>query len=112
MSKYSPRQLSAHECEELGITFPSVQMDNGEYRFRLADNSGGWSYILTKMPADRSGWQNSHHHQDFTETIIVQKGWIGYATTDVSGKLALEVHKEGDIFSSRQGQAHNVFMPA
>lgn len=108
---YSPYILSLKECNDLGIDFPSVRMPNGEYRFRCMDQANGYGYILTKMPADSAGWQNSHYHKAVTETYIVQSGWIGFATIE-SDALKLRVLRPGEIVTTEIGIGHNVYLSA
>jgi len=108
-----PQNLPIEECEKLGINYASNRMDNGEYRFRLMDNSpnAGWGYILTKMPeGDNGGWQNSHYHKGLQETYIVQKGWIGFAELQPDGSVKMVVCRPGELITTKPGCAHNVFM--
>lgn len=109
-----PKSLTVVECEALDITFPCERMDNGEFRFRLMDKgqNSGWGYILTKIPESYSGWQNSHYHIGVMETIIIQKGWIGFAELLPDGKMTVRVYRPGDVFTTKPGHAHNVYMPA
>jgi hypothetical protein len=110
-----PKDLMIQECKDLGINFPCNQMENGEYRFRCMDNSSpaaGWGYILTKMPMNSFGWQNSHHHNGIMETYIVQKGWIGFAELLANGKIKISVYRPGELFTTMPGHDHNVFMSA
>ncbi len=109
------KDLTFEECKELGINFPCNLMDNGEYRFRLMDNSenAGWGYILTKMPADVSGgWQNSHYHKGAKETYIVQSGWMGFAELLPDSEASIKIYKSGEVFTTEPGHAHNVYMAA
>jgi hypothetical protein len=89
-------------------------MDNGEYRFRLMREGQdmGYGYILTEMPLDKWGWQNSHHHQGVMETFIVQSGWIAYAELRGGIGLLIKICKPGEMFTSMPGIPHNVYMPA
>ena len=109
---YAPKNLTIDECTALGITFPSVRMDNGEYRFRCTDQNNGYGYALTKMPRDASGWQNSHYHKHIIETYIVQSGWIGFATLLADGGMQLRIHHAGDVVTTEINQSHNVYMSA
>lgn len=106
--------LTIAECEALGITFPCELMDNGEYRFRCMDGgqNAGWGYVLTKRPGNSGGWQNSHYHTGIVETYIVQKGWIGFAELLPDGKMTIKIYQSGDVFTTKPGQARNVYMPA
>lgn len=109
-----PKSLTVAECEGLGITFPCSQMDNGEFRFRCMDKgqNAGWGYILTKMPEDARGWQNSHYHTGVMETLIVQKGWIGFVELLTEGEMTVRVYRSGDIFTIKPRCVHNVYMSA
>jgi hypothetical protein len=105
------RKLSLEECARLKIKFPCDQMENGEYRFRCVDETGGWGYALTKMPDEASGrWQNSHYHRGLMETYIVQKGWIVLALA-IDGKMRLKAYKPNEIFTTEPGQSHNIYAP-
>jgi len=107
-----PKNLTLVECEELGIKFPCERMDNGEFRFRLMDNgeNAGWGYILAKMSEGQSGWGNSHYHKGVVETIIVQKGWIGFAELFNKSQVRLRVYKGGELFTAEPGSPHNIYM--
>lgn len=105
---YNPYTLSVDECNALGVTFPSVKMDNGEYRFRCSDNEG-YGYALTKMPDNDSGWQNSHYHKSVIETYIVQRGWIGYASLN-DNTMRITLLHPGQTITTKIGQAHSIFM--
>lgn len=107
---YNPDNLSVEECKRLGVTFPSARMGNGEYRFRCSDKNG-YGYALTKMPADSSGWQNSHFHKSVIETYVVQSGWIGFATLETpSNTMKLALYQTGEVVTTKINQAHNVFL--
>lgn len=108
---YTPDSLSLKECEQLGVTFPSVRMNNGEYRFRCSDKNG-YGYALTKMPTSSSGgWQNSHYHKSVIETYVVQSGWIGFATlTQSNNTMELAIYRTGEVVTTKINQAHNVFL--
>lgn len=110
MADYAPEVLSPEECKELGVVFPSVRMQNGEYRFRCFDENDGYGYALTKMPASVGGWQNSHYHKSVVETYIVQNGWIGFACLD-SDILQLALYRAGEVVTTEINQSHNIFMP-
>lgn len=110
-NNYSPEILSIAQCSEVGITFPSVRMPNGEYRFRCMEEDANFGYILTKMPDNQSGWQNGHYHKKVYETYIIQSGWIGYASL-VDGKLQLKLYNEDDIFTTQPMIPHNIYMSA
>jgi hypothetical protein len=76
-----PQKLTPADMALLGIAITGDRMDNGEYRFRLIKDGpdAGYGYIMTVMPNDQCGWQNSHHHEGIVETYTVQDGWIGFA---------------------------------
>lgn len=110
-----PETLTPTQCAELGVLFNASRMDNREHRFRLmkGENNSTYGYILTEMPVETLGeWQNSHFHKGIMETYIVQKGWIGFADLMVDGTACFYAYRPGEMFTSRPGQAHNVYMPA
>ena len=110
-NRYTPQGLTAEECADMGITFPSVRMDNGEYRFRCSDRQG-YGYALTKMPLTASGWQNSHYHKGVVETYIVQQGWIGFARLLPNEECDVRVYKKGGVVTTNVNQSHNIYMSA
>lgn len=104
------KDLTIEECTAQGIVFPSALMVNGEYRFRCRDQKGGWSYIMTKMLENESNWQNSHFHKGLTETYIVQKGWIGFASKREGEEMTMRIFKAGEMISIEPYRFHNIYM--
>jgi mannose-6-phosphate isomerase-like protein (cupin superfamily) len=109
--RYAPQELTFEECTDLGITFPSVKMSNGEYRFRCTDTQG-YGYALTKMPLTSSGWQSSHYHKGVVETYIVQQGWIGFAKQLPNEECDVRVYRKGSVVTTEVNQSHNIYMSA
>ena len=107
-----PKNLTVADCESLGMKMPCNQMDNGEYRFRMMSSSDGSGYIRTVMPDNDRGWQNAHYHGGVMETIIVQEGWVASADLLPSGERKITIFKKNDVWTSRPGHAHNIYMPA
>lgn len=87
-------------------------MDNGEMRFYLESLTDHSSYVRTEMPQNEKGWQNSHSHKGIIETFVVQSGWIGFVELHADHTLGLRVYKNGEVFTTEPGKAHNVYMPA
>lgn len=101
--------ISADRAGELGISTSHTKMDNGELRYRLVAKDGS-SYIRTEASAD-GGWQNSHYHKSLLETYIVQDKWLAFAELD-DGDARLWIMRAGDIYTTRVGVSHNVYLPA
>lgn len=106
--------LTQEQCAAHGIEFRGREMENREYRFSLTQGGNhGIGYILTVMPDDAGGWQNAHYHVKAQETYVVQKGWIASAVLLVpGGSPVFRIFREGVVFTTEPGQAHNVYMPA
>lgn len=92
-----------------GVTARHQQMDNGELRFRLVKDDGT-AYIRTEA-GPLGAWQNSHYHRRTMETYIVQKGWIAYVELR-DGRRSVSIRNAGELFTTRPGVIHNVYMPA
>lgn len=109
-----PVELSLKECIEKGISFTGTVMDNGESRFRIMNGArnSGYGYILTSMPKDERGWQNSHFHKSIRETYIVQRGWIGCAILKSNKTVHFYIYHENEIFTTEVNQPHNIYMSA
>jgi hypothetical protein len=103
------QNISADMASELGIGTSHSRMDNGELRFRLVAKDGS-SYIRTEASAD-SGWQNSHYHKGLHETYIVQDKWLAFAELN-GDEVRLWIMKPGDVYTTRTGVSHNVYLPA
>jgi hypothetical protein len=100
--------ISTDTASALGISTSHSRMDNGELRYRLVAKDGS-SYIRTEASAD-GGWQNSHYHKILHETYIVQDQWLAFAEFD--GRDAeLWIMRAGDIYTTRVGVSHNVYLP-
>ena len=107
-------RLTIEQCVELGVDFPCDVSDSGEHRFRCLDTINGCGYILTRA-SKNGGWYKSHSHVRLTETFIIQKGWLGLATIDLSQavkSVQINTYKAGDIVTVRPNVAHNVYIPA
>lgn len=104
------REISAEEARtKHQISTLHHEMPNGEFRFRL-NKADGTSYIRTEASVE-GAWQNSHFHRHVRETYIVQSGWIAYAEPDVND-VRIEVYREGELFTTKPGIVHNIYMPA
>lgn len=100
--------ISTDLAGELGISTSHSRMDNGELRYRLVAKDGS-SYIRTEASAD-GGWQNSHYHKSLHETYIVQDKWLAFAELD-GHDVRLWIMRAGDIYTTRIGVSHNVYLP-
>jgi hypothetical protein len=100
--------ISTDLASELGISTSHSRMDNGELRYRLVAKDGS-SYIRTEASAD-GAWQNSHYHKSLHETYIVQDKWLAFAELD-GDDLRLWIMQPGDIYTTRVGVSHNVYLP-
>ena len=101
------RQLSDKEANDYGVHTVHHEMDNGELRFRLTNNSGS-SYILTKSTAC-NGWQRAHIHYRKSEIYIVEEGAVIIALLK-DNELKLRRLCRGETLSVDVGTPHNVFM--
>lgn len=95
--------------EAHGVSTLHHRMDNGELRFRLK-KADGTAYIRTEA-GETGAWQESHFHNSVRETYIVQSGWVAYAE-DRGGRPAMRVYSAGELFTTRPGVIHNVYMAA
>lgn len=100
--------ISTDLAGELGISTSHSRMDNGELRYRLVAKDGS-SYIRTEASAN-GGWQNSHYHKSLYETYIVQDKWLAFAELD-EDDVRLWIMRMGDIYTTRIGVTHNVYLP-
>lgn len=100
--------ISTDLASELGISASHSRMDNGELRYRLVAKDGS-SYIRTEASGD-GGWQNSHYHKSVSETYIVQDKWLAFAERD-GDDMRLWIMQAGDIYTTRIGVSHNVYLP-
>ncbi|HVW82855.1 MAG TPA: hypothetical protein VHC68_02860 [Candidatus Paceibacterota bacterium] len=103
--------LKPEEITALGVVFSSHAMDNGETRHRVLRQ--GYGYILTIMPPDGGGWQNSHYHKEIKEQYTVQEGWICYACLVPGGNnggVSFKIYTAGQTFTTGT-EPHNVYMP-
>jgi hypothetical protein len=100
--------ISTDLASELGISTSHSRMDNGELRYRLVAKDGS-SYIRTEASAG-GGWQNSHYHKILHETYIVEDKWLAFAEP-AGDELRLWIMRPGDIYTTRVGVSHNVYLP-
>lgn len=103
------KELTIKEAELLGIKMKNHQMDNGEKRFRLIQDSGS-SYICT-VSSDESGWQNSHVHNKKKEVYLVEKGCILVAKL-MNDKVEIQKLYPDEMVSMSIGVPHNIYMCA
>jgi mannose-6-phosphate isomerase-like protein (cupin superfamily) len=82
---------------------------NGELRFRLISSDGS-AYIKTVTTNESEGWQNPHYHNYLKETYIVEEGWVGYIEYTGGETTAVKFNK-GDVFTTKPGVSHNLYMP-
>jgi hypothetical protein len=100
--------ISTDLAGDLGVGTSHSRMDNGELRYRLVAKDGS-SYIRTEASAD-GGWQNSHYHKSVSETYIVQDKWLAFTERD-GDDMRLWIMQAGDIYTTRIGVSHNVYLP-
>ncbi|MFM5949749.1 MAG: hypothetical protein ACKOPM_11050 [Novosphingobium sp.] len=95
------KALGAREDHEI--------MPSGEGRLRLTFKDGN-NFIRT-VATDTGCWQQAHVHDRFSETTIVERGWVALAERR-DGILRLQTFGEGQIFTSVPGIAHNLYVSA
>ena len=94
--------------DNYGIYTDHELMPNGEARFRLLAQEGG--YIRT-IASEAGKWQIAHKHKQLIETYVVESGWMGFADL-VDDQLRIRVITVGGLVSSQPGESHNVYLPA
>jgi len=102
------KNISSEEARLLGVSTAHQIMDNGEKRFRLANNDGS-SYIRTEGSMYGS-WQNSHYHKHFNEVYIVEVGWIVYAELTEQGGVTMKFLEKNDSIIVSPLRHHNIYM--
>lgn len=105
MDEISPQDAQ----DQFGIRTRHQQMPCGEYRFRLGLESGA-GYCLT-VAGDVGGWQKSHFHRCWTETYIVQQGWVLLATWE-KGQGRVEKLDTNACRCLPSELPHNLYLPA
>lgn len=101
--------ISVDQAQEYGVTAKHNRMDNGELRYRIVATDGS-SYVRVEATED-SGWQNSHYHNAVLETYIIQKEWAALVELD-NGEAVYRIMQPGDVYTTRPGISHNVYLPA
>jgi hypothetical protein len=101
--------ISVDLAKTYGVTTSHSRMDNGELRFRLVSTDGS-AYVRVEATTD-SGWQNSHYHRTILETYILQKEWAAFAELE-DGEVTFRIMRPGDVYTTRPGISHNVYLPA
>jgi len=104
--------ISSEEAASVyGVSAMHQQMHNGELRVRLMANDGN-GYIRT-VAAKKGSWQNSHHHKRSFETYVVERGWMAVALSgNATGEPIISLFQEGQIYTTKVGEVHNVYLPA
>jgi hypothetical protein len=81
--------------DNYGIYTDHELMPNGEARFRLLAQEGG--YIRT-IASEAGKWQIAHKHKQLIETYVVESGWMGFADL-VDDQLRIRVITVGGLVS-------------
>lgn len=106
---YQATEIPQETLDALGVSTNHEVLTNGEMRFRLKAGDGS-SYVRT-VATQAGGWQNSHYHLRQLETYIVQAGWVALVEL-VDGEALWTGLRVDDVYTTRVGVAHNVFMSA
>ena len=82
-------------------------MPSGETRIRLLSEDGN-NYSRTENCS--SGiWQRAHHHRVLSETHIVEKGWIAFATGS-DNAVHIRILRPHELITATPGISHNIYL--